>query len=91
MFSGVDMVKWVVTGVSHSHSFSVLPPHMPRNTFPDDVVEKIRRIAAEKVNVAEIKLIIHSMVSHSIFNGSLSLPWSRRHGYPYFCGDRVVF
>ena len=56
MFSGVDMVKWVVTGVSHSHSFVVFPPRMPRNTFPDDVLEKIRGMGAEKVNAAEIKL-----------------------------------
>ena len=62
MFSGVDMVKWVVTGVSHSHSFSVFPPRMPRNTFPDDVLEKIRRMGAEKVNVAEIKLIKQSIM-----------------------------
>ena len=43
MFSGVDMVKWVVTGVSHSHSFLAFPLRMPRNTFPDDVLEKIRK------------------------------------------------
>ena len=56
MFSGVDMVKWVVTGISHSHPFDVFPPRMPRNTFPDDILEKIRRMGTEKVQVAEIKL-----------------------------------
>lgn len=56
LFSGVDIVKWVVMGISHSHPFDVFPPRMPRNTFPDDILEKIRGMGAEKVQVAEIKL-----------------------------------
>ena len=29
----VDVVKWVLMGVSHSHDFAAFPPRMPRNTF----------------------------------------------------------
>ena len=42
MFAGVDVVKWVVMGVSHSHSFAAFPSRMPRNKFPDEVLEMLR-------------------------------------------------
>ena len=29
MFSGVEIVKWVLTGVSHTHAFEVFPQRMP--------------------------------------------------------------
>ena len=29
----VDVVKWVLMGVSHSHDFSAFPQRLPRNTF----------------------------------------------------------
>ena len=70
MFSGVDMVKWVVTGVSHCHSFDVFPGRMPRNTFPE-VLLNIRRMAVDKVNIAEIKLKNDVLCNRNVFQNSL--------------------
>ena len=33
LFSGVDMVKWVVAGISHSHSFDAFPPACRETRF----------------------------------------------------------
>ena len=71
LFSGVDIVKWVVTGISHSHSFDVFPPRMPRNTFPDDILEKIRGMGAEKVQTAEIKLKMGVLCNRNVFQNAL--------------------
>ena len=71
MFSGIDAVKWVVIGVSHSHSFTAFPPRMPRNTFPEEVLDKIRGMAAEKVNTTEIKLKNGVLCNRDVFQNAL--------------------
>ena len=65
------MVKWVVTGISHSHPFDVFPPRMPRNTFPDDIHEKIRGMGAEKVQTAEIELKMDVFCNMNVFQNAL--------------------
>ena len=45
LFSGVDIIKYILMGVSHCHSFTTFPLRMPRNTIPDDVIERKNEMA----------------------------------------------
>ena len=78
-FSGVDSVKWAVMGVSHCHSFEVFPCQMPRNTFPDDVLQRFQAMAADKVNAAEIKLKITSFATGMFSECLASCSQGTRH------------
>ena len=70
-FSAVDVIKWVILGISHSHTFSVFPPRMPRSTFPHDVVEKIHEMAARKVRTPEIKMAVGALCNGDVFQNAL--------------------
>ena len=61
LFSGADVIKWVILGVSHSHTFSVFPSRMPRSTFQNDVAETFRNMAAHKVRTPEIKNVVGAL------------------------------
>ena len=52
LFSGVNKIKWIAMGISHSRSLSVFPQRMPRNTFPEDTLDEIRKMATAKVKTA---------------------------------------
>ena len=60
-FPGADVIKWVIMGVSHSHTFSVFPSRMPRGTFPPDVAETIREMAANNDRTPEIKIAVGAL------------------------------
>ena len=70
-FPAVDIIKWVILGVSHSHTFSVFPPRMPRSTFPRDVMETIREMAARKVRTPEIKMAVGALCNGDVFQNAL--------------------
>ena len=70
-FSGADVIKWVIMGVSHSHTFSVFPSRMPRGTFPHDVAETIREMASNKVRTPEIKMAVGALCNGDVFQNAL--------------------
>ena len=53
----VDVIKWVVMGISHSHGFSTFPQRIPRDTFvfqtkmllKDDSKELLHRFTSHQV------------------------------------------
>ena len=52
----VDVVKWVLMGVSHTLDFSTFPPRLPRNTFRGETMEAIRRMVMQNHSSAEIRM-----------------------------------
>ena len=71
VFSGADVIKWVIMGVSHSHTFSVFPSRMPRGSFPPDVAETIREMASNKVRTPEIKMAVGALCNGDVFQNAL--------------------
>ena len=51
----VDVVKWVLMGVSHSHDFAAFPPRMPRNTFGGETKAAIRQMVLQNHTSSEIR------------------------------------
>ena len=70
-FSGVDVIKWVLMCVSHSHTFTVFPPRMPRSTFPESVQGTIREMANRKVKTPEIKMEVGAVCNGDVFQNVL--------------------
>ena len=70
-FSAVDVVKWVLMGTSHSHTFNVFPTRMPRSTFPAPVLETIREMAARKVKTPDIKMEVGAVCNRDVFQNAL--------------------
>ena len=71
LFSGVDIIKWILMGVSHSHTFSVFPPRMPRSTIPDDVAERIKEMTMKKTRTPEIKMAVGALCNRNVFQNAL--------------------
>ena len=71
LFAGADVVKWILMGVSHSHSFNVFPSRMPRKTFSEDVMEEIREMAMKKTPTEEIKMRVGAVCNGDVFQNAL--------------------
>ena len=71
MFSGVDKIKWVLMGVSHSHDFSFFPPRVPNRPLPDDVAASIREMASRNIPCAVIKMQLDVRCPDDVFQNVL--------------------
>ena len=65
----VDIVKWVLMGVSHSHDFS-FHPRLHRNTFSTETLAEIRNMVLQNHSSAEIRMTNGVLCNKDVFYNS---------------------
>ena len=66
-FPDEKRIKWVLMGMSHSHSFTAFPSRIPRNVIPEGVKEELQRMVIEKQSCAAIKMKNEVLCNNDIF------------------------
>ena len=70
-FSAAHKIKWVLMGVSHSHTFSSFPSRTPRCPFSQEVVASVKMMAASNNSCAAIKMKLGIVCSDDAFQNLL--------------------
>ena len=48
LFRGVERIKWIVLGITHTHDFAVFPARVPRSTVPDELKVELQRMVLDR-------------------------------------------
>ena len=70
-FWGVDRLKWVMIGTSHSHTFMSFPRRLPRGTFTAEAKASFERMLAQNATCADIRMANDVLCSKHVYQNAV--------------------
>lgn len=71
VFAGVDKIKWIVMGISHSHDLASFPARIPRSTIPDELKDKLQQMVLDRRSCAYIKISNNVLCPNDIYQNAV--------------------